>query len=329
VTIKDIARQAGVSVATVSRVLNNQTGFSEATKDRVLRVIENSGYTRNDLARSLSGKRTQSIGLLLPSLTSYFVSELLSGVETRAHAADLSVIICDTDQDGARTLKYLRMLREKRVDGVIFVSEWLTDEYKKAFDLLQTRVVLVSTYSPLYSFPYIKIDDYRASYDAVAYLIQRGHRQIAMIGGSEDDPIAGKPRLDGYRAALKHHNLPIREEYVAHGDFDFRSGMRAMDTLWDRAPQLTAVFAASDEMAVGALNSAHRHGKRVPDDLSIVGFDDTQLAEMVPPGLTAVRQPVRELGRRAVEYLIGSSEDVAGIILPHSITERASVRTLT
>ncbi len=327
-TIRDIATKAGVSVATVSRVLNGQSGYSPDTRDRIMQIIEQTGYSRNDLARSLTGKATHSIGVLLPSLTSYFQSDILWGIETASHSQDLSVIICNTDKNGSRTLKYLKTLREKRVDGVIFVSEWLRPEYKSGIESLGTPVVLVSTYSPFFSFPYVKVDDYQASYDAVSYLISKGHRRVGMLSGAETDLIAGKPRLEGYFAALAHNDLEFEHARVAYGDFDYRSGRAAMQALLSNAPDTTAVFAASDEMAVGAMQAVYASGMRVPDDISIVGYDDTLLAEMAHPPLTAVHQPIQKLGSTAVEMLTSTEERPAGMILQHSITERESVLTL-
>lgn len=327
-TIRDIATKAGVSVATVSRVLNGQSGYSPDTRDRIMQIVEQTGYSRNDLARSLTGKATHSIGVLLPSLTSYFQSDILWGIETASHARDLSVIICNTDKNGSRTLKYLKTLREKRVDGVIFVSEWLQPEYKSGIESLGAPVVLVSTYSPFFSFPYVKVDDYQASYDAVAYLIDSGHRRIGMLSGAETDLIAGKPRLEGYRAALRYYGIEFDNSRVAYGDFDYRSGRAAMEALLRRAPDTTAVFAASDEMAVGAMQAVYFSGKRVPEDISIIGYDDTLLAEMAHPALTAVHQPIQKIGSTAVEMLNSADDKPAGMILQHSITERDSVLKL-
>lgn len=325
-TIRDIARQANVSVATVSRIVNGRSGYGAATRDRVLEVIERLGYTPNAIAKGLVQKRTHTIGVLLPSVTSQFASELLGGIETRAHRENFSAIVCNTDRDGRRTAEYLRVLAEKQVDGIVFTSEVLTDEYERMIERMRVPVVLVSTMSNRYQIPYVRVDDEKAAYAATEYLIMRGHVRIGMVAGTESDPIAGQLRIDGYRAALRAHGIEPRDETIVHGDFHFARGKEAAGELLDNAPNLTAIFAASDEMALGVLSAAWERGLTVPDDLSVVGYDDTTAAHMAIPPLTALSQPIRRMGESAVEMLIERRND--SVVLPFSISERASVRDL-
>jgi LacI family transcriptional regulator len=331
-TIKDVAKKANVSVATVSRVLHNQPGYSEKTKQKVLQVIEEMGYHPNAVARGLINKRTRTIGVLFPNVSSMFSSKVLRGIEHTTHHRDYSVVVCNTDKDGRRTMKYLHVLWEKQVDGIIFVSEVLKEEYHATLTSMNIPVVLLSTCSPPYPFPYVKVDDKQAAYDATEYLIKRGHRQIAMIAGTKSDPIAGIPRIEGYIQALRDYGIPVQEDLIAYGDFGFHSGRRAMETLFRTALRFTAVFAASDEMAVGAISVACQKGIKVPDELSVIGFDNLQIAEMSIPPLTTVAQPLFDMGRWSAEILtsmIETGDPVKSRIVPHTIVERSSVKSIS
>lgn len=328
-TIKDVARKANVSVATVSRILNGQQAHTEETTQRVLQIIAETGYKPNAIARGLVKKKTHTIGILFPSLTSRFMATLLNGVITTARRLRYSVISCHTGEAGQDTLEYLEMLGEQQVQGVIFTSEIVRDEYVAAITDLKMPMVLVSTISEKHQIPFVKVNDWQAAYQATRYLIDNGHQQIGLISGSTDDPIAGIPRFGGYKQALQDAGLPFLEERVVYGDFGFKSGIQGMETLLQTAPELTAVFATSDEMATGALFCAYRHGIKVPDALSVIGYDDTQQAEMTIPPLTCVHQPIYEMGEKAVNMLLDETLRGQSIFMPFQIVERESVRVLS
>lgn len=327
-TIRDVASMAGVSVATVSRILNEQAGYSEETRERVLECIRKLGYTPNAFARGLQSNSINTIGVLMPFVTDAFGSLLLQGIEAEAQARGYSVIVCNTESNGRRTLDYLRILAEKRVDGLIFVSERITDEYGVALEAMRVPVVLVATRSTRFAFPYVKVDDKLAAYHAAKYLIGRGHREIGLVSGSADDPIAGAPRIEGWREALSDHGLPAGDDLVAYGDFHFHSGRKAAATLVPAHPGMTAIFATSDEMAIGVLSYAYETGISVPGRLSVMGYDDGLAAEMAIPPLTTVRQPIGDMGREATRVLLDSETQAASMLLPFSITERSTVKSL-
>lgn len=327
-TISDVAKKADVSTATVSRIINGQSGYTEETKKKVINIIQEIGYKPNAIARGLVNKRTNTIGVLLPNLSSRLASALLKGIENSAHHLDYSVIICDTESDGKRTIEYLDVLTEKQIDGIIITSEWLKDVYEEAIVEMKIPVILVLTASSHLQIPYIKVDDYQASYQATKYLIEKGHKKIGMISGKKSDKLAGLPRIAGYRKAMSDHRLSFSETCITYGDFAYKSGIRCMQELLEASPEITAVFAASDEMAVGALSCAYKKGIKVPDDLSIIGYDDTQDAEMAIPPLTTVHQPIYEMGKMAVEMLLNTKKTVGSVIMPHHIVERNSVRIL-
>lgn len=324
-TIKDVAAAAEVSTATVSRILNGQSGYGPETHARVMETIERLGYKRNALARGLVSNRTHTLGVLLPSVTSRFASELLAGLESEASSRDYSAIICNTDRNGMRTAEYLQVLAEKRVDGVIFTSEFLTDEYEHLVEEMRVPMVLVATMSRRYPIPYVRVDDRQASFQAARYLLRKGHTRIGMVSGTRTDPVAGKPRVDGFLQALADAGIS-GEGRVVYGDFHFESGREATLRLLEQNPDLTAVFAASDEMAVGAISAARQVGIRVPEDLSIMGYDDTKDAIMAIPPLTTVHQPIAQMGALAVQMLLDGSADSK--VLPSRITERESVRQI-
>lgn len=330
-TIKDVAQQANVSIATVSRILNNQTGYSEATKQKVLKVIEDLGFHPNAIARGLVNKKTKTIGVLLPDVTSSFSAKLLNGIEESAHQNDYSMVVCNTDLNGKRTLDYIKVLGEKKVDGIVFTSEILKQEYYDALKALGIPVILVSTMSYRFPLPYVKVDDRQAAYHATTYLINNGHQQIAMISGDQNDEAAGVPRVEGFKQALQDHGLALNEKLIVYGDFGFSSGKDAMKQLIPYVDEYTAIFAASDDMAVGALSVAYDHEIKVPDDLSIIGYDNTNIAEMAIPPLTTVAQPLKEMGKVAISKLIKmieTNENVSSSIMAHQIIERKTVKAL-
>ncbi len=331
-TIKDVARKANVSTATVSRILNELPGYSEKTKEKVLKAIEELGYQPNAIARGLVSKRTKTLGVLFPNVSSIFASEILNGIEDTAHEQDHSVIVCNTDSNGVRTMKYLQVLNEKRVDGIIFTSEVLKKEYYDALVEMNIPIVLVSTASYRYPLPFVKVDDKHAAYSATEYLIKNGHKKIAMISGTKDDSIAGTPRVEGYIQALKDNNLSYENRRIVYGiDFGYKTGVMCMEELLKKAPDFTAVFAASDEIAIGALSVAYKEGIKVPDDLSIIGYDNLKVAEMSIPPLTTVAQPLYEMGKIATNMLfsmIKNGNTAESRIIQHRIVERQSVKNI-
>jgi LacI family transcriptional regulator len=331
-TIKDVARKANVSIATVSRVLNNQGGYSPKTKEKVLAAIKELGYQPNAVARGLINKRTKTIGILFPEVSNMFASKILHGVENVVNEQGSSVIVCNTASNGEKTMKYLQVLHEKRIDGVIFVSEVITDEYYKMLESMNIPIVLISTESYRYSLPYVKVNDRHASYTATEYLIQKGHRNIGMISGNKNDMIAGQPRIDGYKEALLHNGIDIKENYIVScKGFGFKDGFYILPRLLHQAPDITAIFAASDEMAMGVISAAYKLGIKIPDDISIIGYDNLPLAEMAIPPLTTVAQPLEEMGEMAASMLfemMDTGRTVESRIMPYQIIERETVRSV-
>jgi len=300
IKISDVAKKAGVSSATVSRIINNLSGYSEETRKKVQQAIDELGYKPNAVARGLVISQTHTIGVLMPSLSSRFSFKLLKGIEKVAHARGYSIIVCNTDRNGERTMEYLRILSEKRVDGILFISEWMEKEYGNYLMELKIPVALVATETEDFPFPSVKTDDFQASRGAVRHLIDQGHQKIGLITGRPEDKIAGFPRIRGYEEALSEADFLLNPSNISYGDFHYQSGITSMNELLSRNLGLTAVFCTSDEMALGALSALRSGGVKVPEEISVMGYDDTQDAEMAYPTLTTVHQPIEDRKKRRV-----------------------------
>jgi LacI family transcriptional regulator len=328
-TIMDVANRANVSKATVSRVLNEQGGYSEKTKRKVLKIVEELGFHPSAIARGLTNKRTHTIGVLLPNLESSLTSEFLNRIEAVAHKAGSSVIVCHTESQGIKTMKYLQLLHEKRIDGLIIASTLMQKEYYDYINKMEIPMILLSTESD-YPIPYITADDFAAGYTATTYLIQKGHKKIGMISGNREGMMAGRrlPRIDGFKDALLEHKLPFDEGHIVYGGFNFESGVEGLTQLLEQIPDLTAIFTENDEIGVGVLSQAYQLGIKVPDDLSVIGIDNTKLCNMVTPPLTSVSLSHGEMAEKATNMMfemIDSNKIGENCILPHEIIERQSV----
>ncbi|PSA94211.1 LacI family transcriptional regulator [Bacillus atrophaeus] len=327
VTIKDVAKQAEVSVSTVSRIMNNLPGYSEETKKRVEKVIKEIGYQPNAVARGLINRKTKTIGVLVPKVSDLFASEVLAGIEDSAHDLDYSVMVCKTNFDGVRTINYLQTLSEKRVDGIVIVSQGITSECYKKIEKMDVPVALVATQSD-FPLPFIKVNDYQAAYDAASYLVQKGHSKVGMIAGTKGDVISTVPRVEGFKEALSDGGITVTDQMIAYGYFDFKSGIEAMSQLLINEPTITAVFCASDEMAAGALSLLHKKGIKIPSEISVVGYDNTAMAEKTVPPLTTLAQPLYDMGRASIDLLLSSSAKIENLY-PHHIVERETVRSFS
>ncbi len=330
-TIKDVAEEAKVSVATVSRVLNNLPGFSEETKEKVEKAIKKLGYQRNAIARNLKIKKSNTIAVLIPQVETSFYVNILSGIENMAQNYGYSVIICHVGVSGIRTKEYMKILAEKQVDGIIGCSLPPKEEIDTLMAESKVPSVLVSTLSYKYCIPYVKVDDFQATYAAVNYLIKKGHRKIAMLAGSDDDVVAGIPRLNGYKQALSDNNIEINQKLIKYTRFSFETGLSAMNSLIAEKEDFTAIATCCDEVAVAALSVAYEKGYKIPEDFSVIGYDDTNTAKMAIPPLTSVSQPLYEMGETAFTMLL--KEIQSGVrhessIVPFKIVERSSVKSI-
>lgn len=327
-TLKDIAKKSGVSIATVSRILNDLGGYSDETRKNVLTIIKESGYHRNAVARNLKLKKSNAIAVLIPQVQTTYYITIMNGIEDAALKNGYSVIICHVGASGGRTKEYMKILEERQVDGIIGCSLPPKEEIDTLMANSKIPSILVSTLSYNYTIPYVKVDDFRAEYAATEYLIKKGHRKIALLSGPLTDVVAGVPRYNGYKQALKDNNIPYNEDLVTYTSFGYESGLEAAERFFMKKPKFTAIVSCCDEVAVAALSVAYKHGLTAPHDFSVVGFDNTHTAAMAIPPLTTIAQPFYEMGTTAFEMLLEemkTGKKPESCIVPFKIVERQSV----
>jgi DNA-binding LacI/PurR family transcriptional regulator len=303
VTIRDVARRAGVSVATVSRVLN-KTGYPvrQETRQRVLDAIDALSFHPNAFARALLGKPTCTLGLMIPDISNPYYTLVSRGVEDVANELGYAVIICNTDRSGEKLHSYLRVLHEKQVDGVIFAGGGIEGGADDApAKQMPPKAVLVGRHP--WTFPSVQVDNTGAAYEATSHLIGLGHRRIAFVSGPLSLTSA-QDRLRGYRQAIEEAGITGPDTVVREGDFRHESGYQAAYSLLQSAHPPTAIFASNDRMALGVLAAAHDLGRAVPRDLAVVGFDDTPSASYYRPSLTTVSLPTYDIGTTAARMLV-------------------------
>lgn len=318
VTIRDVAKHAGVSPATVSRVVNGLVGYSEETRRRVEEAVASLNYETDFMARGLKTRQTSVIGLLAPMVSDALASEVMRGVEETAREHGYAVMLGRTGLQSVFIDGYLRTLRTYRAAGVILISAVITQETRQ---ILGPNIPIISVaISDRSGSPSVSIDDERAAYDATRYLLSLGHRRIGLLAGDPASVFVAHARQRGYERAMTEAGHP---PVVAHGTFFYDSGAPGLDELLRQDPDLTAIFAVSDEMAAATVNELQERGRRVPDDVSVLGFDNTSTAQHVHPPLSTVAQPLEEMGRAAVRKLL-RARNLGPRIVPHSIIARGS-----
>ncbi len=303
-TIYDVAREAGVSTATVSRALNDSEQIAPATRQAIEQAVERLGYRPNTIARSLVTKSTQTIAFLLPDITNPFYAALVGGIQEVALASDHTMLLCTTGGDAAREEEYLSLLRAKQVDGALVDGLVMTPDRIAQFVEDGFPIVCLDRDVTSQSVPLVQVDNERGARMATEHLLELGHTRIAHVTGATELGISGE-RIAGYREALRSARLSYDASLVAAGRFTEDGGYEATRSLLDAGLDFTAVFAANDLSAIGTMNALAESGRAVPGDVSVVGFDDLRLAAYTSPPLTTVRQPATEIGRQATEILIG------------------------
>ncbi|HEY8362023.1 MAG TPA: LacI family DNA-binding transcriptional regulator [Tissierellaceae bacterium] len=303
VTIKDIAKLANVSIATVSRVINNKPGgVSEETRKRILELVKELGYQPNAIARSLVTKKTKTIGLIIPDISNPFFPDIARGVEDGAYMYGYNVFLCNTDDNLAKESEYINALKEKYVDGIIFTSSSIPKhEHMVALIKSGIPVVIIDRRIDFEDVYGVFVDNYEGGYIATKYLIDLGHRRIACIAGPLHTTTA-KDRLEGYKKALMESGISIEEELIFEGDYKINSGIVGAEKVLQH--KITAIFACNDLMAYGAYKTIKSLGYKIPDDVSVIGFDDIQLSQILEPQLTTIKQPAYDMGLTAASMLI-------------------------
>ncbi|MHD0396452.1 LacI family DNA-binding transcriptional regulator [Staphylococcus simulans] len=322
--VKDVARLAEVSTATVSRVLTNTGNVSEKNRKKVLDAVEKLKYYPNSIGRQLRKMETKTILVVVPDITNSFFSNILRGIENTAGEKGYQVLLGDTQNKKADD--YFKYLYEKQVDGMILLTSKLSiGTLKDIYD--KFPVVLACETITALDIPTVSINNIEAAETVTEYLIQLGHKNIVHATGPLDG-ILGKNRLLGFENKMRQYNYPIPKENIIEGDFSLESGYKIAEHILSMKDRPTAVFTANDEMAIGVIKVLKERGIRVPADISVVGFDNIKLAEIVAPELTTYSQPNYEIGVKAMELLLEiiDKKEIEGksVILNGKLIERDS-----
>ncbi len=329
VTIYDVAREANVSMATVSRVVNNNPNVKPQTRKRVFEAIERLGYRPNAVARGLASKKTTTVGVVIPDISNSIFAEVARGIEDIANMYHYNIILCNADKKKDKEIRVINTLFEKQVDGMLFMGGAVSEEHLLAFRTSSVPVVLCGTKDIENRMPSVDIDHEQAAFDAVQLLIHEGHQLIAMISGSLQDPNNGYARFQGYKKAMEAANLSIIDEYVRVGNYRYESGIDAANYFLQMKNKPTAIFSATDEMAIGAIHTIQDRGLHVPQDISVMSVDNIRMASMVRPLLSTIAQPMYDIGAVSMRLLtkLMNKETVTNlqVILPHEMINRHSV----
>ncbi|WP_167629794.1 catabolite control protein A [Listeria valentina] len=330
VTIYDVAREANVSMATVSRVVNGNPNVKPVTRKKVLDVINQLGYRPNAVARGLASKRTTTVGVIIPDISNVFYAELARGIEDIATMYKYNIILSSSDENEDKELQVLNTLLGKQVDGIIYMGEKITEQLQEEFNRSPVPVVLAGAIDMEQNLASVNIDYLEATKAAVELFIQNGHKQIAFVTGSLEEPVNRELKLKGYQEALKKAGISYDENYVIEADYDYNSGVRAFEQLNQLDKRPNAVIVTDDELAIGILNTALDAGVKVPDELEIMTSNNTKLTLMSRPQLSTIVQPLYDIGAVAMRLLtkLMTSEEVdeKTVVLPHSEKLRGTTK---
>lgn len=313
ITIYDIAEKAGVSIATVSKVINNTGSMRDSTRKRVKKVIEDLNYHPNITASALMGKGTKTIGLLIPDISNPIFAELAKKIEESAYEAGYSVIICSTDESKEKELKYLDVLQKKHVDGFIVGSDYKDKTKLNEIAKSSTPLIMLTQDDHEIVASKVAIDDYRGGYLATEHLLKLGHRKIFIIA---ENAHSSSLRIKGYKAALTDWGISLDKNILKRIEASIEGGMETFTEMYhaniDELP--TAIFTSNEQIAMGVLLAANNLKLSIPEELSIIGFDDTILGRTAHPALSTVAQPVDLMGREVVNLLIDQIESGQNIV---------------
>ncbi len=331
-TMKDIARLAGVSTSTVSHVINKSRFVSDEIAERVNNAAQQLNYAPSALARSLKMNRTKTIGMLVTTSTNPFFGEVVKGVERSCYHQGYNLILCNTEGDNQRMKASINTLLQKRVDGLLLMCSTLEGERLDVFDRYPDIPIVVMDWGPiLFASDKIQDNSLQGGYMAAKHLIESGHKEIGCITG----PLIrhqAQMRYEGYKRALAEAGIAINPDWIVESDFECEGGYQAFEKLYERGKLPSALFVSNDMMAMGVIQAASQRGLRVPDDLSLIGYDDVHIAKFMTPALTIIHQPKYRLGKAAVDtllYRLENPDTTAQVVqLEPTLVVRNSVRKL-
>lgn len=306
-TIKDIAKLAGVSQATVSRVLNNSAPVKEETKKRIEQIIKEHNYIPNAVARGLSKNETNTIGIIIPDISNPFFCEVIKGISFESDKNNLNMILCDTNENQQKEIDFLSGLKKEKLKGIIITPVSDTNEfnsdYTNLLESMNVPITLVDRDVKYSNFDGVFIDNIKGSFDATTALIHEGHNEIAIIAG----PVTSKPgrdRLRGYKKAHMMNNLPINEDLIFYGDYSLQSGYENVKKILDSKLNPTAIFSCNNLMTLGVLKALRELHLKVPQDIALIGFDDIEVIDILGLDVSSVSRPTYEMGKIAMEILL-------------------------
>ncbi|NBA10901.1 catabolite control protein A [Weissella confusa] len=328
ITIYDVAREAKVSMATVSRVVNGNANVKQETKEKVEAVIERLGYRPNAVARGLASRRTTTIGVVIPDVTDHYFAELARGIDDVAAMYHYQIILANSDESDTKELQVLENLLSKQVDGIIFMGNLIDDDIRKEFAKADVPIVLAGSVDDVTAQPSVNIDYTSAIGEATTKLLKNGHKWVAFVTGSLDHGINREYKLKGYMNALAVAGVDYDESLVIQGDYDYQSGYQMAEMVRDA--KATAAVVVNDEMAAGLLNAMTDAGVKMPEDFELITNNNSKLAVMTRPQMSSITQPIYDLGAVAMRMLtkLMNREELAvkNIILPHSYVDRDSTK---
>lgn len=301
---------ANVSVSTVSRVLNNSKYVSDDLRQRVLKVVEETGYKPNMVARGLVQKKTKLLGVLIPRISNDYFSQLIEGIEIEAQKYGYNLLLTISNNEEKREREYLEIFEERQLDGIIFSVTKFTELHHGFFAKTTVpSVFLGQAIKDQEKYPYITINNENAAYEATKYLLSKNHRKIAILAGPLSDIATGVKRIAGYKKALAEAGIKFNPAWQTNNYHTIENGYRAAEQIMSTQEKPTAIFACSDQQALGAVNYLQEQGYRVPDDISVMGFDDIDLASVFKPRLTTIRQYPKDIGKMAIQLLMDQIND--------------------
>ncbi|WP_302116808.1 catabolite control protein A [uncultured Limosilactobacillus sp.] len=330
VTIYTVAREARVSMATVSRVVNGNPNVKPETRQKVLDVIKQLNYRPNAVARGLASKKTTTVGVVIPDITDPYFAELALGIDDVASMYKYNIILTNSDSDDEKILKVVRNLLAKQVDGIIFMGHDVSDELKNEFASTNTPVVVAGSVVNDDSLPSVRIDYQAAAKEATAFLLKRGAEQVAYITGPLRYSINSGDRLSGYKNALADGNKDFDDSLVIETDGSYQAGYAKAKEIIERG--IKAAYVTDDSLAAGLLNGLTDAGIKVPDDFELVSSNDTKYTKLVRPMITSITQPLYDIGAISMRLLTklmdgdDSNDDEKNVILDHGFVERQSTR---
>ena len=329
VTIYDVAREANVSMATVSRVVNGNQNVKPATRKKVLEVIERLEYRPNAVARGLASKKTTTVGVIIPDISNNLYAELARGIEDIATMYRYNIILANSDQNEGKELTLLDTMLGKQVDGIVMMTDKVTEKIHDSIKHSPVPIVLAGSVDETKEIASVNIDYFEAAYEAVKILISNGHKRIACVLGPDTFTV-NQHKLDAYKKVLEDEGLQVDEALIVSEEGTYDSGISAYEELsvLEKAP--TAFFAGSDELAIGIIHGAQDTGKHIPEDIEVISFEDSKLARMVRPQLSSVVLPLYDIGavsmRLLTKLMNKESVEQHSVILPYRIEMRDSVK---